>query len=172
MTRAIHLTGGRQDWETPAALIRELELWFFAPHDRFELDVAATAENAKAPRFITIAENALVQQWRGRCWMNPPYGRNIGAWVEKAEEEARTAPFASRTSVVCLLPARTDTSWFHDIVLERASSVHFIRGRLRFGDKKGPTAPFPSMIVYFQHEQRMGAVTPTIGGRFKAREDR
>jgi site-specific DNA-methyltransferase (adenine-specific) len=74
--------------------------------------------------------------------MNPPYGREIGQWVKKAYNESRNG-----ATVVCLLPARTDTAWWHDYVLPMAT-VTFIRGRLKFGDSKN-SAPFPSAVAVF-----------------------
>lgn len=82
--------------------------------------------------------------WAGRCWCNPPYGRQIGKWVEKAVKEVkRGVPL-----VVMLLPARTDTKWFHDYCLPYGK-IEFLRGRLKFGGCENP-APFPSMIVVFE----------------------
>lgn len=78
--------------------------------------------------------------------MNPPYGREIGKWVKKAAE--------SNATVVCLLPARTDTKWFHEYILGKAE-IRFVKGRLKFGDGKN-SAPFPSMVVIF----RNGETTP------------
>lgn len=76
--------------------------------------------------------------------MNPPYGREIGKWVEKALEESRK----EAECVVCLLPARTDTKWFHDFCLPFAKSITFLKGRLKFGEATN-SAPFPSMVVIF-----------------------
>jgi site-specific DNA-methyltransferase (adenine-specific) len=78
-----------------------------------------------------------------RCWMNPPYGREIKAWMKKAYDSSRTGAL-----VVCLVPARTDTAWWHDYAT-KAAEIRFIRGRLRFGDAKH-AAPFPSAVVVFQ----------------------
>lgn len=112
------------------------------------LDVCALPENAKCPRFFTPDVDGLSQEWEGTCWMNPPYGREIGKWVQKAHLEALKG-----ARVVCLLPARTDTRWFHDHILGVAE-VRFIKGRLRFGDGKNP-APFPSMLVIFDFSRQM-----------------
>lgn len=120
-------------WATPQDLFDELN----AEH-HFTLDVCAVAENAKCPRYYSPADDGLMQDWVGVCWMNPPYGREIGRWVQKAYE--------SKAKVVCLLPARTDTKWFHDYCLK--GSVTFLRGRLKFGGSKN-SAPFPSMLVVF-----------------------
>ena len=83
--------------------------------------------------------DGLKQEWKGVCWCNPPYGREIGKWVEKA--------YKSNCMVVMLLPARTDTKWFHDFCLK--GIISFIKGRLKFGNAKN-CAPFPSMIVIFE----------------------
>lgn len=112
----------------------------------FELDVCATPENAKCRRFYTKEQDGLAQPWTGRVWCNPPYGREIGKWVKKAFETA-AGGFA-----VMLLPARTDTRWFHDYIYGKAE-VRFIRGRLKFGDSKN-SAPFPSMVVIFGERKR------------------
>ena len=84
--------------------------------------------------------DGLKQEWTGVCWCNPPYGRQIGKWVEKAVKSLAT--------VVMLLPARTDTKWFHDWVLPYGK-IEFLRGRLKFGGCNN-SAPFPSMIVIFE----------------------
>lgn len=124
-------------WETPQELFDELNLEF-----RFQTDVCALPENAKCEVFYTPEQDGLAQEWTGVCWCNPPYGRQIGKWVKKAAE--------SDATVVMLLPARTDTKWFHDYILQNAE-VRFIKGRLKFGGSKN-SAPFPSMICVFRNE--------------------
>lgn len=128
------------EWATPWPLFRSLEAEF----GPFDLDVCATPDNAKVARFFTQADDGLKQKWEGRCWMNPPYGREIGKWVAKARYEARHG-----ATVVCLVPARTDTAWWHDNVPD-AKVVRFLRGRVKFNDA-GP-APFPSAVVVFGPE--------------------
>jgi site-specific DNA-methyltransferase (adenine-specific) len=126
------------EWETPQDLFDCLNGIY-----RFDLDVAATAENAKCARFFTKEDDGLSQNWGGcHVWCNPPYGRRISAWVKKAFEESRKPG----TIVAMLLPARTDTAWFHDYALK--GKVKFLRGRVRFGGSKN-NAPFPSIIVVF-----------------------
>ena len=120
-------------WATPQDLFDKLN----AEH-HFTLDVCAIAENAKCPRYYSPADDGLMQDWVGVCWMNPPYGREIGRWVQKAYE--------SKAKVVCLLPARTDTKWFHEYCVK--GQITFLRGRLKFGGSKN-SAPFPSMLVVF-----------------------
>lgn len=123
-------------WETPQNFFDELDKEF-----HFSCDVCATRENAKCAKFYTPEQDGLKQTWGGgTLWMNPPYGREIGKWVKKASE--------SNATVVCLLPARTDTRWFHDYIYGKAE-IRFVRGRLKFGGGKN-SAPFPSMVVVFR----------------------
>jgi phage N-6-adenine-methyltransferase len=131
-------TSTTDEWATPADLYARLDAEF-----GFELDVCATPENAKCARFFTREDDGLAQDWQGVCWMNPPYGRTIGAWLAKARNAAN-----SGATVVALLPARTDTAWWHDYC-EDASEVPRLRGRVRFNDA-GP-APFPSCVVVFRN---------------------
>ena len=123
-------------WETPQDLFDKLNEEF-----HFDLDVCATPENAKCERFFTPDMDGLKQEWRGVCWCNPPYGREIAKWVKKAAE--------SNATTVMLVPARTDSPWFHDCILGK-HEVRFVRGRLRFGNAKYK-APFASMIVVFRN---------------------
>lgn len=122
-------------WTTPQGFFDELDREF-----HFDCDVCAIPENAKCRKFFTPAQDGLKQEWGGVCYMNPPYGRAIGKWVQKAAESSAT--------VVCLLPARTDTKWFHEYIYGKAE-IRFIKGRLKFGDGKN-SAPFPSMVVIFR----------------------
>lgn len=127
----------RTDWETPPELFATLNEIY-----HFDLDVCATAENAKCARFFSPQENGLTQEWRGMCWMNPPYGREIAKWVSKAWLAGQAG-----TTVVCLLPARTDAKWWHLYVMD-ATYIAFMPGRIRFvGAQAG--APFPSAVVIF-----------------------
>ena len=125
-------------WETPQD--------FFDRYDErfhFNLDAASTDDNAKCKNHFTVSDDGLSQNCGGcRVWLNPPYGREIGRWVQKAWEESQKP----ETLVVCLLPARTDTAWFHDYCTK--GKITFVRGRLKFGDSKN-SAPFPSMVVEF-----------------------
>lgn len=125
-------------WSTPQSLFDSLDREF-----GFDLDVCAIPENAKTDRFYTPDQDGLSLPWDGVVWCNPPYGRQIGKWVERA--------FLFRSfgsTIVMLLPARTDTKWFHDYIYGHAE-IRFLRGRLRFGGVSTP-APFPSMIVVFR----------------------
>ena len=123
------------NWETPPQFFQALDAEF-----HFDLDVCALPENAKCTRYYTPEDDGLKQPWNGTCWCNPPYGRIISEWVKKASE--------SETTVVMLLPARTDTKWFHEYIYGKAE-VRFIRGRLKFGGAVN-SAPFPSMVVIFR----------------------
>ena len=122
-------------WATPQDLFDKYNDIY-----NFETDVCALPENAMCEKFFTPEMDGLKQEWTGVCWCNPPYGRQIGKWVEKAVKSFAT--------VVMLLPARTDTKWFHEWVLPYGE-IEFLKGRLRFGGSKN-SAPFPSMIVVFK----------------------
>ena len=121
-------------WETPQDLFNRLNDEF-----HFDIDVCATPENAKCSKFFAPLDDGLSQDWQGVCWMNPPYGKKIGAWMKKAME--------AKTTVVCLVPSRTDTKWWHDYAM-KANEIRFIKGRLKFGNSKN-SAPFPSAIIVF-----------------------
>ncbi len=123
-------------WATPQTFFDELNSEF-----GFDTDVCALASNAKCAKFFTPEVNGLTQAWKGVCWMNPPYGRGIGVWLKKAYESAQQG-----ATVICLVPSRTDTQWWHDYCMK--GEVRFIKGRLKFGGHNN-AAPFPSAIVIF-----------------------
>jgi site-specific DNA-methyltransferase (adenine-specific) len=111
----------------------------------FTLDPCATPHNAKCVKFYTKEQDGLRKDWGGNTvFCNPPYGRDIYAWVRKCFMEAQKI----NTIVVMLIPARTDTRYFHEFIYHKAREIRFIKGRLKFGDKKN-SAPFPSMVVVF-----------------------
>lgn len=124
-------------WSTPQDFFDKLNAEF-----NFTLDACAIPENAKCANFFTPADDGLRQEWKGVVWCNPPYGVEIGKWVRKAHE--------SKATVVMLLPARTDTKWFHEYIYGKAE-IRFIKGRLKFGNEKN-SAPFPSMVVVMHKE--------------------
>lgn len=128
-------------WETPQEFFDKLNREF-----DFTLDACATPENAKCINFYSPEQDGLSMPWRGRVWCNPPYGRQVGQWVKKAYMSAQTGAL-----VVMLLPARTDTAWFHDYIYRRAE-IRFVRGRLKFGGSRN-SAPFPSMVCVFRGVQ-------------------
>lgn len=105
-------------WGTPQKLFDLIDSEF-----HFTTDVCATESNAKCKKYYSTQDDGLKQTWEGCCWCNPPYGRQIGKWVKKASE--------SKCTTVMLLPARTDTAWFHDYIYGKAE-VRFIRGRIHF----------------------------------------
>lgn len=146
-----------EDWATPQAFFDGI-----AQYIPFTLDVCATAENAKCKAYYTKSDNALSKHWKGVCWMNPPYGRGVGAWVEKARVESDRW----NSTVVCLLPSRTDVGWFHDIILPFASYLKFIRGRLKFGNSKN-SAPFPSLLCAFGPLGNMDLINLVVDGRIR-----
>lgn len=134
----------RHYWETPQDLFDTLDNEF-----HFTLDPASTDENAKCEKHYTIEDDGLCQSWAGeRVFCNPPYGRELSKWVKKAHAEVALNP---GTVVVMLIPARTDTTYFHDYIYHKAE-VRFIRGRLRFciQGKAKDAAPSPSMVVVFR----------------------
>ena len=118
MNKEVMFSSKTDLWGTPQDLFDKLDAEF-----HFNLDVCALPENAKCERYYTPEQDGLVKEWTGTCWCNPPYGRQIGKWVKKASE--------CGTTVVMLIPARTDTKWFHDYIYGKAE-VRFLRGRLHF----------------------------------------
>ena len=114
---------------------------------RFTLDACADEFNHKCERYYTVEQDALKQDWSGETvFCNPPYGRHIGHFVKKCFREV----YAGKCRcAVMLIPARTDTKWFHDYIYNK-SEVRFVKGRLKFGGMEN-SAPFPSMVVIFRH---------------------
>ena len=135
----VHFSSATDLWATPSEFFDKLNEEFC-----FQVDVCATPDNAKCKKFYTKNDDGLAQDWRGVCWMNPPYGREIGAWMKKAHESARGG-----ATVVCLVPARTDTRWWHEYAIQH--EVRFIRGRLKFGGAKN-SAPFPSAVIVMRSD--------------------
>lgn len=139
MNTAVMFSSATDLWATPQWLFDDFNAEF-----GFTLDACALPSNAKCAKYFTPEVDGLAQDWGGEVvWCNPPYGREIGKWVKKCAEESKK----NNTTVVALLPARTDTRWFHEYIYHKAEVV-FLRGRLKFGDAKN-SAPFPSMIVIF-----------------------
>ena len=127
------------EWSTPQWLFDRLDKEF-----NFTLDPCSDGSNNKCARTYTAAEDGLKKRWRGSVFMNPPYGVKIGDWVEKAYRESVT----NATVVVCLLPARTDTEWWHRWCVR--GEIWFVRGRLKFGESLN-SATFPSVVVVFKN---------------------
>jgi len=136
----IHYSSQDTNWSTPEDFFRMLDHEF-----HFTLDPCATTENAKCKKFYTKATNGLFASWAGEIvFMNPPYGREIAKWVKKAYIEATQGG----ATVVCLIPSRTDTRWWHDYIM-KANEIRYIKGRLKFGESKN-SAPFPSAVAIFR----------------------
>ena len=139
ITRGL-FSSATSEWATPQAFFDGLDAEF-----HFTLDPCSTDSNAKCKLHYTIDNDGLTQDWGGqRVFCNPPYGREISKWVKKCHDEARKPD----TLVVMLIPARTDTAYFHDYIYRKAREIRFIRGRLHFNESK-QGAPFPSMVVIF-----------------------
>ena len=137
--KKVMFSSQRSNWETPQDLFDKLNAEF-----NFTLDPCASNDNAKCQKYFTQEQDGLKQDWQGETvFCNPPYGREIEKWVSKAYQES----LKPDTLVVMLLPSRTDTTWFHDYILQYGK-IDFIKGRLKFGRSKN-SAPFPSMIVVF-----------------------
>ena len=131
-------TSDSDEWVTPKNVFDKLNAEF-----GFTLDPCATSENAKCPKFFTKEDNGLLQSWQcERVFCNPPYGRELPKWVKKSYEEVQAG---GAELVVLLIPARTDTSYFHEYIYGK-HEIRFLRGRLHFNESK-QGAPFPSMIV-------------------------
>ena len=132
------------EWSTPQDLFDKLNEEF-----HFDLDVCANESNHKCALYYDREQDGLKMPWVGHVvWCNPPYGREIGKWVKKAYFEYR----AHGTTIVMLLPARTDTRWFHNYVLWK-SHIRFLQGRLKFGGCKN-SAPFPSMLAIYSNSEK------------------
>lgn len=141
MNRNVLFSSATDEWATPQGFFDELNSVF-----HFDLDAAATAQNHKCETFYTREQDGLRQPWVGNVWCNPPYGRTIGSWVQKASEENAK----NNNLIVMLLPARTDTKWFHNYCYRKPNvEIEFIKSRLKFGESKN-NAPFSSMLVIFK----------------------
>lgn len=139
MNSKVMFSSKTDEWSTPQDLFDRLNEEF-----HFDLDVCANESNHKCPMYYDRKQDGLKKTWNGHIvWCNPPYGKEIAKWVEKAYSEHET----HGTTIVMLLPARTDTKWFHSYVLGRAN-IRFLKGRLKFGGCKN-SAPFPSMLAIY-----------------------
>ena len=129
------------EWATPQDFFDKLNEEF-----HFTLDPCADVLNHKCEKYYTKDQDGLRQDWSGETvFCNPPYGRDVRKWVQKCFDEVYSGKCRC---AVMLLPARTDTRWFHECIYHRAE-IRFVKGRLKFGDQKQP-APFPSMVVIFR----------------------
>ncbi len=141
----VHFSSATPEWFTPQETFDALNAEF-----GFTLDPCCTHENAKCVRHFTKQEDGLAQDWGSDIvFMNPPYGREIKDWMRKADESSLNG-----STVVCLVPARTDTAWWHEYSLK--GEIRFMRGRLKFGGAS-TNAPFPSAVVVFRPAQAQQA---------------
>jgi site-specific DNA-methyltransferase (adenine-specific) len=139
---SVHFSSATPEWSTPISVFDALNAEF-----QFTLDPCATPESAKCEKYFTRKEDGLAQSWSGEVvFMNPPYGSEIKKWMRKAYESS----CRDGATVVCLIPTRTDTAWWHDYAAK--GEIRFIRGRLKFGGAAQP-APFPSAVVVFRGKQ-------------------
>lgn len=143
MNTDVMFSSKTMDWETPQEFFDRLDSEF-----HFTLDPCADTFNHKCDQYFTEEDDGLTKPWGGHTvFCNPPYGKAIKCWVKKCSEEAKQP----NTTVVLLIPARTDTAYFHDYIYQKPSvETRFIRGRLKFGDGKN-SAPFPSMVAIFRN---------------------
>ena len=138
----VHYSSKTNEWSTPQDFFDELDKEF-----NFTLDPCATSENAKCNKYFTVEDDGLKQDWsKDVVFMNPPYGREIKHWIKKAYEESQKG-----ATIVCLIPSRTDTSYWHNYIFGKADDIRFIKGRLKFGGSKN-SAPFPSAIIIYKGE--------------------
>ena len=130
-------SSAKDNWATPQDIFDELNQEY-----KFDVDVCADENNAKCEKYYTVEDDGLSMKWEGVCWMNPPYGRVIYDWMKKAYESSLAGAV-----VVCLVPSRTDTRWWHEYCMK--GDIRFIKGRLKFGGSTN-SAPFPSALVIFK----------------------
>ena len=143
-TQEVMFSSKSSDWETPQDFYEKLNEEF----GPFTLDPCASEETAKCENYFTMQNDGLFRSWaKQTVFMNPPYGRQISNWIRKAYQEAQNPG----TKVVCLIPARTDTKYWHDYCM-RAKEIHFVKGRLKFGDSTN-CAPFPSAVIIFESDR-------------------
>lgn len=142
MNTGVMFSSAKDDWETPQDFFDKLNLEF-----GFTLDPCADENNHKCTKYFTKEVDGLSQCWNGeRVFCNPPYGREIGAWIRKCHLHSK----AGNGIAVMLIPARTDTKWFHEYIYNKPGvEVRFLKGRLKFSGAEHP-APFPSMVVVFR----------------------
>ena len=150
-TQGIMFSSKSNEWATPQDFYNQLDAEF-----GFTLDPCASQSSAKCSSFYTADDDGLSKNWEGQTvFMNPPYGRKIGNWIQKAYEEGEK----SNTRVVALIPARTDTKYWHNYCM-KATEIRFVKGRLKFGQGNTKnSAPFPSAVVVFS-----GSPPPKISG--------
>jgi len=141
------MTSDTNEWYTPQKLYDELNKEF-----NFTLDPCCTPSSAKCKVWFTKEDDGLNRNWMNHTvFMNPPYGRDIKHWIKKAYESSLTGAI-----VVALIPARTDTSYWHDYIFNKADDIRFLRGRIKFEREDGSvgdSAPFPSAIIVWKNKK-------------------
>jgi len=160
---AVFFSSVCEEWETPQGLFDKLNAEF-----GFTLDVCAYKETAKCAKYFTPSEDGLNRDWTGETvFCNPPYGTKQDAWIRKCAEHGAKGGIA-----VMLLPVRTDTVRFHDLILGKAD-IRFLRGRLKFGKSKN-AAPFSSMVVVYSINDGMKTISSISknGDKYEAKEDK
>lgn len=144
MNTAVMFSSKTDQWATPQKFFNKLNEEF-----NFTLDPCADDSNHKCAKYYTKEQDGLKQDWSGETvFCNPPYGREIPLWVKKCFDEVY---FGNCPCVVMLIPARTDTQYFHKFIYHKAE-IRFIKGRLKFGDSQN-SAPFPSMVIVFRDDK-------------------
>ena len=150
-TTKLMFSSKSNDWATPQHFFDKLDR-MYGP---FTLAAAASEDNYKVKNHFTMSDNALDKDWSGNTvFVNPPYGRALKNWIRKAYEEGQK----ENTTVVMLIPSRTDTAYWHDYVM-KSDEISFVKGRIKFGDESN-SAPFPSAVVVFRKTHHSG---PRIG---------
>ena len=145
-TREVMFSSKSNEWATPQSIFDKLNS-IYGP---FTLDAAASDDNYKVAKYYTQADDSLSQDWSGhRVFLNPPYGRGLKDWVKKSYEEG----LKENTMVVMLIPARTDTAYWHEYVM-KADEIRFVRGRIKFGDER--------RIAHHFHQQWWFFVRPRL----------
>lgn len=154
MNKDLMFSSKHHEWETPDDLFRMLDMEF-----NFKYDLAASKYNTKCANYFGLdlpmgGLNSLQMNWhttKGYLWLNPPFGRGVKEWVKKCDTEAQEG-----AKIVALLPARTDTKYFHDHIY-RKYEIRFLKGRLKFklNGEEHDAAPFPSMLVIFEKSKKI-----------------
>ena len=147
-TQKTMFSSNNDNWSTPQSFFDKLNKIY-----NFTLDPCATDTSHKCDKYYTEEQDGLSESWSGETvFMNPPYGRGIKHWLKKAYEESRN----ENTTVVCLIPARTDTKYWHEYCM-KAEKIYFVKGRLKFGGATN-SAPFPSCVVVFEESKKTPAM--------------
>ena len=152
-TQKVMFSSKSDEWETPQSFFNKLNKTY-----KFTLDPCSTSQSAKCEKYYTLEDNGLSKSWKDEIvFVNPPYGK-IKDWVKKAHDES----INNGAVVVMLIPARTDTRYWHDYIMEEADSIYFVKGRLKFGNSPN-SAPFPSAVVVFDRTKFKWVGGPRVG---------